>query len=229
MSLEGKFTEIKTEMLSSSEICDSSDEIRASIFKSTSLGELMAILKDNFVHAVWDKLITPELIEKYRAEFAINQIFCNEDICSGYLLCVDSTVKVDGNALVIAQRESVVRACGRCRIIANGQCQIYAYEHTEVEAYGRTRVYAHDSSIVKATGTSAIQAYDNSMIRAYGRSVVWASGECSVIARGESYVSSYQEVKCSLYENAIYRIKSLDKNEIRYAYSKIKIKHITSD
>lgn len=226
MSLDSKFTEIQAEILNSSEIYDSSDEIRASIFKSKSLSELMTVIKDNFVHVVWDKLITPELIIKYRAEFASNQIFCNEDICSGYLLCVDSAVKVRGDAFVIAKRESVVRADGRCRIIAQDQTHVYAHEYTQVEAYGRTRVFAFGFSKVKATGTSAIKAYDNSIIKVRGRSVVWATGKCSVTASGESYVTSDQEVKCSLSENAIYRIKSLDMNEIRYASSEIMIKQI---
>lgn len=227
MSLEGKFSEIKTEILNSSENYDSSDEIKASIFKSKSLSELMTVIKDNFVHVVWDKLITPELIIKYRTEFASGQIFCNEDICAGYLLCVDSTVKVNGNAFVIAKRESVVRAYGRCRIIAQDQTHVYAHEYTQVEAYGRTRVFAFGFSKVKATGTSAIKAYDNSIFTVCGSAVVWVTGECSVTASGESYVTSFEEVKCSLSENAIYRIKSLDRNEIRYASSEILIKQIT--
>lgn len=75
MSLESKFSEIKTEILNSSENYDSSDEIKASIFKSKSLSELMTVIKDNFVHIVWDKLITPELIIKYRTEFASVKYF----------------------------------------------------------------------------------------------------------------------------------------------------------
>ena len=228
MSVESKLNEIKTDILRGSEIYDSSDWIRASIVKSTSLSELMGIIQDNFVIAVGDNLITPALIAKHKVVFSSYQIFCNESTSVGHLLCVDSMVKVDGNTFVVAKGYSVVRARGRCKIVAKDQCQIHAYEHTEVEAYGRTRVCAHDSCIVKAIGTSAIQAYDNSMIRAYGRSVVWASGECCIDASGESYVTSFSEVKCSLSENAIYRIQSLGRKEIEYASAEIKIKQITT-
>ena len=228
MSVKSTLNEIKTDILRGSEIYDSSNEIRASIFKSASLSELMGVIQDNFVLSVCYNLITPALIAKYKAVFSSYQIFCNESTSVGHLLCVDSMVKVDGNTFVVAKGYSVVRARGRCKIIANGQCQIHAYEHTEVEAYGRTRVFAHDSCIVKATGTSAIQAYDSSMIRACGRSVVWASGDCCIDASGESYVTSFSEVKCSLSENAIYRIQSLDRKEIQYASDKIKIKHINT-
>ena len=227
MSVESKLNEIKTDILRGSEIYDSSDGIKASIFKSTSLSELMGIIQDNFVIVVSDNLITPALIAKHKVVFSSYQIFCNESTSVGHLLCVDSMVKVDGNTFVVAKGYSVVRARGRCKIIANGQSQIHAYEHTEVEAYGRTRVFAHDSCIVKATGTSAIQAYENSMIRAYGRSVVWASGDCCIDASGESYVTSFSEAKCSLSENAIYRIQSLDRKEI-YASAEITIKQITT-
>lgn len=222
MSIDSQLNEIKTEILRCSEIYDSSDGIRVSIFKSASLSELMEIIQDNFVLAVCENLITPALIAKYKVVFSSYQIFCNESAYVGHLLCEDSMVNVYGDTFVVAKGYSVVRARGRCKIVANGQCQIYAYEHTEVEVYGRTRVYAHDYCIVKATGTSAIQAYDNSMIRASGRAVVWAAGECCIDASGESYVMSYSEVKCTLSENAIYRIQSLGRNEIQYASAEIK-------
>ena len=80
--------------------------------KSGTFEDLISIIKDNFQWSINHKIIDPILIKEYKQEFNGNGIWCNENICNGFLLAT-------GNA--------IVRATGNATVEAYGNAYIYSY------------------------------------------------------------------------------------------------------
>lgn len=77
--------------------------------KSGTFEDLISIIKDNFQWSINHKIIDPILIKEYKQEFNVNGIWCNENICNGFLLAT-------GNAIVEATGNATVRAYGNAYI-----------------------------------------------------------------------------------------------------------------
>lgn len=112
MESTDKFNEIKAEILSRAKEANACKEQYGRAYTSGSLAELMQVVKDNFSWACCNKVITPDLIEKYREEFASNDIYLNVNVEHGYLLCDNSSVEARNNSSVVAWNNSSVVACG---------------------------------------------------------------------------------------------------------------------
>ena len=88
--------------------------------KSGTFEDLISIIKDNFQWSINHKIIDPILIKEYKQEFNGNGIWCNENICNGFLLATDNaTVKAYGNA--------TVEAYGNATVEAYNNAYIYSY------------------------------------------------------------------------------------------------------
>ena len=111
--------------------------------KSGTFEDLISIIKDNFQWSINHKIIDPILIKEYK-EFNGNGIWCNENICNGFLLAT-------GNA--------IVRATGNATVEAYGNATVRAYDNAIVEAYGNATVEATDNATVEAYGNAYIYSY----------------------------------------------------------------------
>ena len=96
-----EFNDFKNEILKrAKEAGACSGEYRRA-YQSNDYSELMQVIKDNFDFAVRRNVIGPSLIETYKDQFNANQIYCNVDASSGFLLASgDATVEAWGNAYV---------------------------------------------------------------------------------------------------------------------------------
>ena len=92
------FEEIKEEILKRAHKAGACAKQYGRAYQSKSTEELMQVVKDNFHWACDYNVITPDLIERYREEFAANEIYLNVDVEGGYLLCDNATVKACDNA-----------------------------------------------------------------------------------------------------------------------------------
>jgi hypothetical protein len=119
--------------------------------KSGTFEDLISIIKDNFQWSINHKIIDPILIKEYKQEFNVNGIWCNENICNGFLL-----------------------ATGNATVRAYGNATVEAYGNATVEAYGNATVRAYDNAIVEATGNATVEAYGNATVRAYGNAYIYS-------------------------------------------------------
>ena len=88
--------------------------------KSGTFEDLISIIKDNFQWSINHKIIDPILIKEYKQEFNGNGIWCNENICNGFLLATDNaTVKAYGNATVEAYNNATVEANSKDKVKTN--------------------------------------------------------------------------------------------------------------
>ena len=159
--------------------------------KSGTFEDLISIIKDNFQWSINHKIIDPILIKEYKQEFNGNGIWCNENICNGFLLATD-------NATVEAYDNATVRATG----------------NATVEAYNNATVEAYDNATVRATGNATVEAYGNATVEAYDNATVEAYGNATVEAYNNAYIYSYYIIECKLKDNAVYRL--ISENKIFY-------------
>ena len=159
--------------------------------KSGTFEDLISIIKDNFQWSINHKIIDPILIKEYKQEFNGNGIWCNENICNGFLLATDNaTVKAYGNATVRATDNATVEATDNAAVRATG--------NATVRAYGNATVEATDNATVKAYGNATVEAYGNATVEAYNN----------------AYIYSYYIIECKLKDNAVYRL--ISENKIFY-------------
>ena len=195
--MESKFNQFKEEILKRAKQADACKPEYARAYKSETFAELIQVIKDNFNFAVSGKVIEPNIIEEYKDEFNTNDVWCNVERSSGFVLAYDNaTVKAYDNATV------------------------EAYDNATVEAYGNATVKAYDNATVEAYGNATVEAYGNATVEAYDNATVKAYDNATVKAYGNAYVSSFYVVECKLSDNAIHRIRV--SNTIRYASDTIK-------
>ena len=206
------FEAIKAEILKRAKEHHACTEQYGRAYKSENLAELLKVIKDNFQWACHNFVVTPDIIEQYREDFAVSNIYLNVDSCRGFLLCYNASVTAFDDAIVEAYGESTVNAFDNAKITA--------YGNSKVEAVDNVTVTAYDNVKVKAYGFVWVSAFDNTSITAFCNSKVEAFDNASIMACGTSYCTSLNPIDCKLSENAIYRL--LGKNTIFYANDAIK-------
>ena len=102
MTQKTDFEAIKAEILNRAKAAKACTEQYSRAYKSEILQELCSVIKDNFRWCFNNKVITSNLLMRYREDFAQNDIFINISVRSGFLLCDNATVKAYGNATVKA-------------------------------------------------------------------------------------------------------------------------------
>ena len=175
--------------------------------KSGTFEDLISIIKDNFQWSINHKIIDPILIKEYKQEFNGNGIWCNENICNGFLLATgNAIVEAYGNATVRAYDNAIVEAYGNATVRAYDNAIVEAYGNATVEAYGNATVEAYNNATVEATGNATVRAYNNATVKAYGNA--------TVEAYDNAYIYSYCIIECKLKDNAVYRL--ISENKIFY-------------
>jgi hypothetical protein len=112
-----EFNDFKNEILRRAKEADACNSEYRRAYQSNDYNELMRVIKDNFDFAVRRKVIDPSLIETYKDQFMANQIYCNVDVTTGFLLaCDNATVKACDNATVEAWDNATVKAWGNAYI-----------------------------------------------------------------------------------------------------------------
>ena len=181
-------------------------------YKSKNLAELMQVIKDNFHWAYRHDVVTPDIIEQFREDFATNDIYLNVDANHGFLLCDNATVTAYDNATVEAYGNAKVEACDNATVTAYDNAKVEAYDNAKVEAYDNAKVEAYGNAKVKAWDNATVTAWDNATVKAYDNATVEASDN--------AYCTSLYTIECKLSGNAIYRLRS--ESIIFYANDEIK-------
>lgn len=103
--MEGKFEEIKQEILRRAHEADACKEQYGRAYKAEDMAGLCRVIKDNWGWCCDWVVVTPDLLEKYREEFAGQQIYVNVDTDNGFLLAWgNATVEASGNAYCTSYR-----------------------------------------------------------------------------------------------------------------------------
>jgi len=140
--------------------------------ESSTLKELCNVLKDNFNWGCSNNVITPDLINEFKDEFASCDIFINQDVSSGFLLAWGSaTVEAWGSATVEAYGSATVEAWGSATVEAYGSATVEAYDSATVKAWGSATVFCRstieckisDKVIIRRTDINTIQYCDENM------------------------------------------------------------------
>ena len=116
-------------------------------YKAENMAGLCRVIKDNWRWCCDWNVVTPDLLEKYRDEFAEQQIYVNVDTDKGFLLALgNATVRAWGNATVEAWDNATVEAWGNATVRALGNATVRAWDNATVEASGNATVEALDNA-----------------------------------------------------------------------------------
>ena len=227
--MEGKFEEIKQEILRRAHDAGACKEQYGRAYKAETMAGLCRVIKDNWGWCCDWNVVTPDLLEKCREEFAEQQIYVNVDTGNGFLLASgNATVEAWDNARVRASDNARVRAWGNATVRASDNATVEAWDNARVLAWGTAMVRASGNATVEAWDNTRVRAWDNTRVRAWGNATVeaWdnttveASGNTTVEASGNAYCTSYSMIKCKLSELALYRVRST--NTVYFASDVIK-------
>ena len=150
--MESRFEEFKKIILDCAKKAAACTEQYRRAYSSESFKELTTVIRDNFFWCVNNDVITGELIDEYKQEFADGGIWHNENVTEGYMIATDSaTVKAFGSATVKAFGSATVDASDSVTVEATGSATVWAFDSTTVDASGSATVWAYYSATVKAS------------------------------------------------------------------------------
>ena len=218
--METNFNEIKQEILRRAKKASACKHEYGRAYAAENLSELSEVIKDNFDWACSHDILTIDLIEKYKEDFAANGIYANQNVESGYLLCSNATVEAYGNAMVTACSNATVEAYGNAMVTAYDNATVWAYDGTTAEAYDNATVLAYNNATVAAYDNTTVEAYNNTTVEACDNATVEACNNATVRVCNNAYCTSYFTIDCKLSDHAIYRVR--DTNTVYYADSDIK-------
>ena len=227
--MEGKFEEIKQEILRRAHDAGACKEQYGRAYKAETMAGLCRVIKDNWGWCCDWNVVTPDLLEKCREEFAEQQIYVNVDTGNGFLLASgNATVEAWGNATVRASDNATVEAWGNATVRASDNATVEAWDTATVRASGTATVRASGTATVRASGTATVEAWDNATVEAWdnarvlawGNATVEAWDNTTVEAWDNTYCTSYSMIKCKLSELALYRVRST--NTVYFASDVIK-------
>ncbi len=182
-------------------------------YKAENMAGLCRVIKDNWRWCCDWNVVTPDLLEKYRDEFAEQQIYVNVDTDKGFLLAL-------GNATVRAWGNATVEALGNATVEAWDNATVEAWGNATVRAWGNATVEAWDNATVEAWGNATVRALGNATVRAWDNATVEASGNATVEALDNAYCTSYSMIKCKLLGHALHKVRST--NTVYFASDRIK-------
>ena len=198
--MESRFEEFKKIILGRAKEASACTEQYRRAYSSESFKELTTVIRDNFFWCVDNDVITGELIDEYKKEFADGGIWHNENVTEGYMI-----------------------ATGSATVDASGSATVDAYGSATVRAYGSATVRAFGSATVKASGSATVEASDNVTVDATGSATVRAYDNVTVEASGSAYVNTISSIECKLSDCAIARVNN---NKICYASDNLKFEKI---
>lgn len=229
MKTTDNFKAIKQEILDRARAASACKKQYGRAYASETFQELCNVIKDNFEWCCDNKVLTTELLERYKADFATNRIYVNTNVTEGYLLATGTTtVTVRGNAVVIANDRAKVIARNKAKVIAYDDTIVIASDNTivrachnaAVKAYYNAMVIAHNNVTIEAFDNATMRVYDNTIVYVFDSSTVTVHNNATVRACDNAYCVSYYEINCRLSDNALHRVIST--NTVYFANDNIK-------
>ena len=214
--MESRFEEFKKIILDCAKKAAACTEQYRRAYSSESFKELTTVIRDNFFWCVNNDVITGELIDEYKQEFADGGIWHNENVTEGYMIAT-------GSATVDASGSATVDAYGSATVRASDNVTVKAFGSATVKAYGSATVEASDNVTVDATGSATVRAFDNVTVEAFDNVTVKASDSATVEAFGSAYVNTISSIECKLSDFAIARVNN---DKICYASDNLKFEKI---
>ena len=227
--MEGKFEEIKQEILRRAHDAGACKEQYGRAYKAETMAGLCRVIKDNWGWYCDNAVVTPDLLKKYRDEFAEQQIYVNVDTDNGFLLATgnatleawgNATVWASGNAMVEVWDDVTVRAWDNATVRAWDNATVRAWDNATVRASGNAMVEAWDNATVRVSGNAMVEAWDNATVRASDNAMVEAWDNATVRASDNAYCTSYRMIKCKLSGHALHKVRST--NTVYFASDGIK-------
>ena len=163
--METNFNEIKQEILRRAKKAGACKDEYSRAYAAETLSELSQVIKDNFYWVCDNGILTVDLIEQYKEDFAANDIYVNQNVKNGYLLCHNATVKAYGN--------SIVEAYGNATVVACNYTTVEAYDRATVEAYGDAEVKAYDNAYCTSYHTINCKLLDHAIYRVQNTNTIY--------------------------------------------------------
>ncbi len=154
-----RFSELKQEILRRAKEAGACKGEYGRAYGAEDMSTLCQVLKDGFWWGCRHDVITVDLIEAYKDDFAANDIWCNESVDRGFCLCDTATVRAYGNATVRASDTATVEASDTATVEASDTATVRAYGNATVRAYGNATVRAYDNATVRAYGNAYVNSY----------------------------------------------------------------------
>ena len=145
--METNFNEIKQEILRRAKEASACKSEYGRAYAAENLSELSQVIKDNFDWVCAYGVLTVDLIEKYKEDFATNGIYVNQNAESGYLLCSNAMVKAYGNATVGACDSTTVEASGNAYCTSPYTIDCNLFDQAIYRVRDTNTVYYADSDI----------------------------------------------------------------------------------
>ena len=150
------FETIKTEILSRAKAANACMAQYRRALESETMPALMDVVKDNFHWACTNKVVTADLIERYREDFAAHDILLNVNVERGYLLCDSARVTAYGSATVEAHDSATVEAHGSATVTAYGSATVTAYDSAYCTSYYTIECKLSDNAIYREQSTNTV-------------------------------------------------------------------------
>lgn len=142
-----KIKRIGLERAKANDACES--EI-AKLIASKNLVELCQIIKSNFSWCYNHNVVTAELLEQFKDEFAENEIYVNTDTDRGYvLLSGNSSARLSGNS--------------SARLFDNSSAELF--DNSSAELSGNSYVNCKSTIDCKISDHAIIRRYDTNTIQ----------------------------------------------------------------
>ena len=138
-----RFEKFKEEILARAKTAGACRDQYSRALHAETLDALLDVVRDNFLWAVNNNVISGGFIDKWKDEFAAGRIWHNCDVENGYLLATEG------------------------RFVARGNSSVVAWDNSSVVAWGNSSVEARDNSSVEAWDNSSVVARDNSYTISY--------------------------------------------------------------
>lgn len=140
MEKTDNFSEIKQEILDRARRAEACRPEYGRAYAAETLGDLCTVIKDNFIWCCRRGVIDVRLLEKYKEDFAGNEIYVNTDAERGFLLC-------DGNA--------TVEACGNATV--------EAYDNAYCSSWSLIECKLSDNALYRVQSTNTVYYANDSM------------------------------------------------------------------
>ena len=147
--MEGKFEEIKQEILRRAHDAGACKEQYGRAYKAETMAGLCRVIKDNWGWCCDWNVVTPDLLEKCREEFAEQQIYVNVDTGNGFLLA-------SGNATVEAWDNAIVRAWGNATVRASDNATVEASGNAYCTSYSMIKCKLSELALYRVRSTNTV-------------------------------------------------------------------------
>ena len=142
------FKTIKSEILRRAKDAHACTEQFSRAYKSEDMAQLCTVIKDNFWWACNNKVLTVDLLEQYKIEFAEHEIYVNISVERGFMLCDSATVKAWGNA--------TVKACDNATVEAWGNATVKACDNAYCTSYSTIECKLSDNAIYRVRSSNTV-------------------------------------------------------------------------